>query len=168
MKLNKVLTGLLFSVAASMANAGKIAVFDHQAAISETELAKKEIKALQDNSNFVSIIETIKGYEADLKAMAEEAESKGVTWSQAQVAEHRKKMEFIQADRQLAIKKLQSEQGGVEQRLLQDMLPKLQTVLQKIAKDMDIDVILKPQSVYYVKPDLDITAEVTKRLNKAK
>ena len=47
-------------------------------------------------------------------------------------------------------------------------LPKLQKVLQDISKKRDIDIILKPRSVYYVTPDLDITSDVTKLLNKAK
>ena len=48
----------------------------------------------------------VKGYEADIVALQKEAKKKEMTWSDSQKQEHRKKIEYILADRELTLKKV--------------------------------------------------------------
>ncbi|MBX2857028.1 MAG: OmpH family outer membrane protein [Cellvibrionaceae bacterium] len=152
----------------SFAMAGKIAVFNHEQAIMQTKHAESIVKELQAKPEYSSLMAQIESLRADLQGLAKEQETKGMTWSGERQAEHRKKIEYVQADMQLAAKKIQAEQNTVAKRLMEDMAPKLESAIKKIVDSEDIDVLLKVPAVYYVKPDLDITKKVAVELDKAK
>jgi Outer membrane protein (OmpH-like). len=153
---------------ANLAFAGKIAIFNHESAMMGTKLAAQTVEQLKANAEYAKMTAQIESLQADLKALAKESETKGMTWSQEQGAAHRKKMEYVQADLQLAVKKIQAENAAVMKKLADELEPKLKGVLDSIMKEDGIDIILRPQSVYLVQPSLDITAKVVEGLDKAK
>lgn len=157
---------ILFSVSQTLWAAGKIVTFDHQQAMLETDFAKKRIEALKQKSEFVKLQANLESLRADLQSMAKEQESKGMTWSQQQLAEHRKNMEYIQADLQLAQKKIQAETSAVLGQIAQELEPKLESVLKKVIESEKIDVVLKKQAVYFASPKQDISGKVTEMLDK--
>lgn len=158
---------LLFATGVAVAQT-KVAVFNLQAAILNTELAQKSLKDLREDSDFSSLQAKAESLKADLESLRKESETKGMTWSAEQTAEHRKKMEYVGADLQLAAKKIQSEQQAVVQRVIQQIQPKVERVLKEVVEEEGYDLVLDSQSAYVVAPDHNITAKVTERLNTSK
>lgn len=168
MTIKQLLAACALALATNVAFAGKVAVFDFQRAIMQTEQAKKAEDSLKADKEYSQLLAQIESYQTDLRAMAKESETKGMTWSQEQAAEHRKKMEYIQADLQLAVKKVQSENAAVMKRLEQQFKPKIEQSLVEIVEAEGIDVVLPPQAVIWASPTIDITAKVSAAINKTK
>lgn len=166
MKL-KVFLATLFLMATTPAMAGKIVVFNPQAAVLSTEAAKKRDAELKADKNFAALVASIENLRAELIALQKDAEKNGMTWSADQQAEYKKKMTNLNDDFQLAQKKAQSEQNAAVGKLMQDAEAKLEPILKAIMEEKDIDLILHAQAAVIAKPVSDITMEVTARLNKA-
>jgi len=168
MTIRKILATVALLAFANIALAGKIAVFNPESALMATNAAAKTIEKLKGNAEYAQMTAQAESLQADLKAMAKEAETKGMTWSQDEAAAHRKKMEYVQADLQLAAKKVQAENQAVVSKLAKDLQPKMDAALSEIMKAQDIDVILRPQAVIKVNSAIDITRAVVDAMNKAK
>lgn len=153
--------------AASFAQ-GKVVILDVQAAMLSTELAKTEMAKLDKNPEFASVKAQLDGLVADLKKLQAAAEKDSLTWSQEQQTEHRKKVEYLRADYELAGKKLQAEQQAVMQSVMQTLGPKTRTVLDQLIAAEKIDLVLNSQAAIHAAPAYDITAKLTDMLNKAK
>lgn len=143
----------------------KLAVLDMARAIFSSELAQKRLKDAEASADFVALKAKYESAAADLKAMAQEAESKRMTWSQEQLAEHKKKMEYSQADAELAMRKIQAESQGLQQSVLQELGPKAREALQEVVQAEGVTVLLKADSVIMFRPEADLTAKVTEKLN---
>lgn len=78
--------------------------------------------------------------------LADERDSKGLEFQSLQQRVKRR----VDSDRQA---------------LLEDMEPKLLRAVEAVVEEKDIDVVLNAQAVVFAKPDMDITEEITKRLN---
>lgn len=146
----------------------KVAVFDLQAAILSTDVAKQRVQELQSNAEFAAMTAKFESLKVDLQGLAKDAETNGMTWSQEQQAEHRKKMEYKRADLELAAKKLQAEKNAAVKRIMQELAPKAKTVLNQMITAEGIGLVLDSKVAYYADASFDITAKVTDKLNKAK
>ena len=169
MKLLSMFLGLcLLGFAHTGMAAGKIAVFDLQAAIGNTQQAQESEQKLNNNPEYAQLIAQLESLNADLKLLNKEREAKGMTWSAEQMAEHNKKEQYILADRQLAIKKIQAERAAVSEKIVQELQPKLQQVVQKVIEKEGIEILIQKQAVAYAAPAVDITDKVTAELDKMK
>jgi len=168
MTFRKLFITIALVFCSSAALAGKIAVFDHEQAIMQTKQAESVVKKLKAKAAYAQLVGQVESLKADLQSLAKEEQTKGMTWSSEKQVEHRKKMEYIQADLQLALKKIQAENNTVAKKLMQDMGPKLEKAIKKIVDSEGIDVLLRAGAVYYAKPSLDITKKVASELDKAK
>ncbi|VUD68227.1 hypothetical protein TDB9533_04051 [Thalassocella blandensis] len=164
----KVLFTIMIAAISQFSFAGKVVVFDHEQAIFNTKLAKKRIEELQAKPDYAQMMAQAESLKADLAALSKEANSKGMTWSAEEKADHRKKLEYIQADLKLAAQKLQAEQGVVLKAIMEEIQPKLEDVLKKYVTAEDVDMILRKQVTYVAVPAVDITDKITKELDKAK
>ncbi len=158
---------MMSSVMAQAAN-DKVVVFDAQRAILSTDVAQERFKLLESKSDFLSLKTKFESLKADLQALQKEAEIKGLSWSESDKAEHRKKMEYLNADLQLSVKKLQAEQQAVAQAVMQELGTKASTALNEIITAEGIGLVLDAQAARYANPAFDITAKVTEKINKAK
>lgn len=159
------MTAVLSAPAALAAK--KIAVLDMQSAILGTELAQKSMEELKNNAEFASMRAKVESLVADIKALQKSAEKDGVTWSEEKLSDHRKKIEYLRADYELAQKKLQGEQQQVLQKVQQRLAPKVRPVLEQLIADEKIGMIINAQSVFHADAEHDITAELVERLNKS-
>ncbi|WP_317931886.1 OmpH family outer membrane protein [Halioxenophilus sp. WMMB6] len=148
--------------------AGKVVIFNFEKAILSTEAAKKVSADLQANAEFAAMQAKYEGIVADLEKLRDEQMSKGMTWNADQQAEHRKKVEYLRADLELAQKKIQAEQNAAVRSLLGEFEGKTKQVLNEVIQAEGIAIVLNAQSVYYAEPSADITAMVTEKLNKMK
>ncbi|SMF43572.1 periplasmic chaperone for outer membrane proteins Skp [Alteromonadaceae bacterium Bs31] len=167
MNIKTLLAGMTLVAFANMAFAGKIAVLNHEVAMMNTDRAKQASADLQAQPDYVKLMNQAENLRADLEALVKEANTKGMTWSEEQKAEHNKKRGYIQADMELTVKKLQAEQKPLVQALGVELQKKIPAILQKIMKEEGIDIILRPDVAYLADPKIDITDKVTAELNKS-
>ena len=165
----KLCAAFLLSIlsAASFAQ-GKVVILDVQAAMLGTELAKQNLTKFDKDPEYAAMKAKLDGLVADMKNLQAAAEKDGMTWSAEEQAEHRKKVEYLRADYELAGKKLQAERQAVMQRVMQDLTPKTRTVLEQLIAADNIGLVLNSQAAIHAAPAFDITQKLTDMLNKAK
>ena len=152
-------------VSSAQSQPGKMAVVDARLAIFRSAAAQSALKAFEESADFISLKAKYESSSADFQALAKEAETKRLTWSQEQLAEHQKKMSYVKADAELAIQKITAEQKQLEQRVLQDLAPLVEQALQEIVKEEGITVLLRAESVLLAIPEISITAKVANRID---
>lgn len=162
---------LLFTLAAlfavtTAAAEGKIAVVDFGKAIFGTEVAKARLKQIESQSDYAALQAKYENTVADMKALKQEVETKGMTWSTEQTNEAQKKMEFLRADLELTTRKVQSEQKALQSSIVQELRPKAGEALQELIKEEGIVLLINAEAVVTVAVELDLTSKLTDRLNK--
>lgn len=159
----------LFLVAALFSSAlvaqEKIAVVDLGAAIFGSDIAQKRQNELKAKSDYASLQAKYDSTAADLQALQKEAETKGMTWSEEQKQEHQKKLEYMRADLELTARKLESEVRGLQNSIVKELQPKALEALQELITQEGITVLLRADAVLMAKPELNLTAKLTERLN---
>ena len=165
-KITIALVAFLFSMGAMAAS--KVVIVNMQAAIIQTDAAKKQLRALEANADFAAMKAKYDSLRADLANMEKDAQTNGMTWSNEQKLEYRKKVEYINADLKLAVEKLKAEQNAVMKRIMQEQLEKAKGALNELVVAENIGLVLDAGSALYVTPDYDITAKITEKLNKSK
>ena len=85
-------TSLAATLSFSAVAADKIAVVDIARAIFGSNVAQARLQQAETGADFVGLKAKYESSTADLQALAKEAESKRLTWSQEQAQEHQKKM----------------------------------------------------------------------------
>ena len=158
--------GALFSVGAQAAEGTKVAVVDLTRAIFATEVAKARVKQLGSGSDYASLQAKYESITADIKALQEDAEVKSATWSNEQAAEYKKKVEYLLADRELAARKIQTEQKALQGSIVNELQPKAGQAIKELMEEGKIDLLMNAEAVIFAKPEMDITAKLTDRLNK--
>ncbi len=156
---------MVFATAALAAD--KVVIFNAQGAIMATEVAKQRVQSLQSSVEFSSMQAKFESLKSDLQGLDKEAKTNGMTWSQDQIASHNKKIEYKQADLQLAAKKLQAEQGAAIQNIMKELAPKAQEILKQIITAEGIGLVLDNKAALFASAEFDITAKVTDALNKS-
>jgi outer membrane protein len=151
--------------AAAEPKPSKTAVVDARVAIFSSMAAQNALKAFEESADFMNLKAKLESSSADFDAMAKEAETKRLTWSPEELAEHQKKMSYIKADAELVVQKITSEQKQLEQRVLQDLAPLVEQALQEIVKEENIAVLLRAESVLLATPETSITAKVADRID---
>jgi outer membrane protein len=161
------ITGTLFFIPhlALADTSSKIAVVDAKISIFGSKTAQKYLKAFEESSDFINLQAKYESAIADLKVMTKEAESQSLTWSAEQMAEHQKKVSYIKADAELAMKKLTSEHKEIEQRILQKLAPLVEESIQEIVKEQNITLLLRAESVLFAASQESITQMVAERID---
>lgn len=144
---------------------GKIALVDSAMAIYGSDTAQAMLKEAEQSADFLSLKAKYESSTADLQAMAKEAETKRLTWSKEEAAEHQKKMGYAKADAKLAVQKIKAEQQQLQQSILQQLGPLAQQAIQEIVKEQEIAVLLRAESVLIADEGLYITANVADRID---
>jgi outer membrane protein len=146
---------------------GKVAVFNMQAAVMQTDAAQKHLQALDSNADFSAMKAKFENLRAELIKLDADAKTNQMTWSNDQKADFKKKVEYKSADLKLSAEKLKSERNVVMQKIMKELGPKTKTVLNQLVTAENIGLVLDSSAAYYATADFDITAKVTEKLNKA-
>ena len=166
MKYMRLVIIVLCSALASLAfSEDKIAVIDMQQAMFASNYAQNMAKEASESADFVALRAKAQSSAADLQSMAKEAETKRLTWSTEEAAEHQKKMSYTKADYDLAVQKIQGEQQQLQQKIMQELTPQFQEALSEVAKGEGITLLLRRESVIIADPKNDLTAKVVDKLN---
>ena len=157
---------VLCSALASLAfSEDKIPVSDMQQAMFASNYAQNMAKEASESADFVALRAKAESSAADLQSMAKEAETKRLTWSTEEAAEHQKKMSYTKADYDLAVQKIQGEQQQLQQKIMQELTPQFQEALSEVAKSEGVTLLLRRESVIIADPKNDLTAKVVDKLN---
>lgn len=149
----------------SYAAKDKIAVFDVQEAILNTNMAKAEMKAFESRSDISKMISDAERLKKDLTALRDEITKLGASSEKAQ--EKKKSMDFKQADFELIVRKLNAERQTAGKRLMDDIGPRLEGIVKGIVEAEGIGLLLDKKAAIHADPSFDITAKVTEKLNAA-
>ena len=167
--MKKISVALIALVMSGLAAAdGKVVIFNMQAAIIQTDAAKKSLQALDADAEFSQMKAKFEGLRADLLSLDKDAKTNSVTWSNEQKAEHRKKVEYKSADLKLAAEKLKAERNAVVQKIMQELGPKAKKALNEVVTAEGLGLVLDSSVAYWANGSYDITAKVTEKLNKQK
>lgn len=144
----------------------KIAVIDPFSAIAETsEVKTRSEKLEQDIKSKQAELDVLR---SDIMAIEQKLKKDGLTMSkddQKQLTDKRDaKMLDFRSRQQLAQRSL--EEGRAE--MLQLMEPRLQKAVDAVVKEKKLDLVLSRQAAVYVGEALDITREVTQKMNQMK
>lgn len=165
-----IITVALFSVSAFSAEGnaaeGNIAIVDVGRAIFGTDVAKARLKKKQGESDYAGLEAKYEGTVADMKALKEEVDSKGMTWSKEQAEDAQKKMEYHRADLELITRKIQADQKDLQNSIVQELRPKAAEALQELVDQEGIVLLINAEAVVTAAPSLDITDKLTDLLNK--
>lgn len=163
-KISIALVALVFS--ATVAAEGKVVVFNMQAAIIQTDAAKKSLQALDADAEFSQMKAKFEGLRSDLMSLDKNAKTNAMTWSNEQKVDHRKKVEYKSADLKLAAEKLKAERNAVVKKIMQELGPKAKAALNEVVTAEGLGLVLDSSVAYWANASYDITAKVTAKLNK--
>ena len=161
-------TALLTLISGSAIAADKvsIAVVDPVAALSETNQAKSMMDKFRKDAEPEA--QKAKKLEDELKAIMEKSQKDLDIMSASQKAKLEKEIEDKRMDYTFIRQKLQKRQKEGRDQILQALGPKFEEAMNNIIKKGQYEIILHKQAVFHSKASIDITAEVTKEINKMK
>ncbi len=144
----------------------KIVVVDPERALGETEEVKARISKFQ--SDMQGQENKLRKLRDDIMKIEERLQKEGVAMSrdqgQALTDERDAKMIEFRSLQQLVQQRLQQSQ----EELQAAMSPKLEKAVADLSKEKGYDLVLVKQAVLFSSQSVDITADVTKQINKMK
>ncbi len=151
-----------YSVAADL----KIAVIDQLAALGKSQQAQAMLEdlkqSLEKEKNEILVIEK------SIKDLAEKEKRDGAVMSQDQRAKLLKEIDDKKIDYNFMGQKWQKRQQEGQQDILKALGPKFEKALDLVIKDGKYDIVLARQAVVFSAATIDITAQVTDKLNATK
>ena len=158
---------LLLALTSASHAASKVAIFSPEAAIMNSKAYKKSVEDLNRSPDFAKMMADYEAKQAELQELDKESKSKGLTWSNEQVADFRKKVDYLQLDMQGLVKKIKAEQKAVGEKVMVEAQKTIPDILAKIAKKDKIDLILRADAAVHISDkSVDITKKVIDELNK--
>lgn len=166
--MRNILMAMLVMGAAAGAQAVelKIAAVDPLKAISETEIYKKELAELDkdvavDKARFGKL-------QSELNVCKQKLGTEATTLSATEMARIRTDCDTKYRDYQTIGQNLQKVVSEREQAVLKDFGPKVQKAIDALAKEGGYDMIVQREAFLFLKPELDVSAKVTAKINAMK
>ncbi len=147
---------------------GRIAVFNLDAAVLNTDIAKNRLEALKNQKEFKSTIAEAESVQKEYQKLVEKLQKDMEIMSAEQRQLAKNKIDTKRADLEHLARKIEAAKQQEVQQILQEVGPKLQTLLPEIIKEDNIGLLLPAKAVMHADSSYDITAKVADRLNRAK
>jgi outer membrane protein len=144
---------------------GKIAVFSAQQAIMNTDAAKAQVKAFQQEPSVAEKIKEFEGLQKKYKEAVEQVQKDLAMMSAEQKQTESKKINDMRADIEHVGRQLKQSEQEMAQRLMQEFGPRLQPILAELVKNESIGLLLDKKAALHADASFDITAKVTDKLN---
>lgn len=159
------LAAILCSLSALSWAEGKIAVFDLQAAILQTDAAQARLQQLRGEEDYKKNKADFDKIKSEGEALVTSYQKDSAIMSEEQKAAAQQKINSMQEDLEHVAGKLQQAEQVAAQAVFQEMGPKVQEVLREIIEKEGIGLLLQRQAVIHAEPSYSVTAQVTDRLN---
>lgn len=141
----------------------KIAVLDYQAALLDSDAAKKY--AVDAEKKFAPQLNRLKALEADAKRLQDRLMKDGEKMGQAEYERLELELKQKARDFQIQSQELNEAKAISDNEVLQTLQPKLDKAVEEVLKSGNYDVVIDRNAVVDVKPQLDITLRVIERMN---
>jgi outer membrane protein len=143
-------------------------VVDIEAGALRSEFAKNFLNKATSTENYKNGIAEYNKLRTEFKALQDDAKANGLTWSDEQ-----KKTFNGQIEQELKVVnqlggQLESARNSLQGRVIQDLTPDIEMIVQAIIEEKNVDVLMNSKAVYFQKPEFDLTAELTEKLNALK
>jgi outer membrane protein len=143
----------------------KIAVFDLQTAILQTDAAQERLKELRNEDEYKKNKSEFDRIKTDGEALVKSYQKDSAIMSEEQKATAQQKINSMQEDLEHVAGKLQQAEQAAAQAMFQEMGPKVQEVLREIIEKEGIGLLIQRQAVIHAEPSYSLTAKVTDKLN---
>jgi outer membrane protein len=156
---------MVFTASGAALAQGKIAVVNLEEAILQTDLAQKRISAVRSEKDYKSDKSEFDKLKEEYDDLVKKFQKDSAIMSQEQMVAARQKIATKQGDLEHVTGKLRKAEAAAGQALLQEMGPKIETVLKEIIAKDGIGLLLHQQAVMHADTGYNITAKVTDKLN---
>ena len=153
----------LAAMAPNVAAQLKVAVVDTGAAIQQSEEATHFMEQLTNELKPQS--DELNALRDEVTALEQKIADEGDVMSDADKRSVAKDIEDKRIDLEFGAQKLQKEIQDRRNELLQQMLPKVQSIVQDLVEVERYDFVFERSNVGYVNPRHEVTAKVTEKLN---
>ena len=169
MKFYKVVAVAVMALwACGAAAEGRIAVFDVEAAVLNTDMAKKRLTAMRNQADYKKNVSELESLKKNYDKIVEQFQKDFDILSAEQRQATKNKIDAARADGEHLARKIEGANQQEAQSILQELGPKLQAILPQLVKDENIGLLLPRKSVLHADSSYDITAKVADKLNNAK
>lgn len=151
-------------------DAVKIAVVDIQRAVFQTERAKSQLEALKQQEDFKENLKNIEELEKEYQGIVENYQKERAIMSAEKREEEERRILEKQQDIKYIASKLQQVQKEFGDKVMQEIGPDIQKVLQALVKEQNIGLLMRADTPAIISAGgaFDISDTVTERLNAIK
>ena len=166
---NKLLAGLILlsSFSTGLYAVDGMAIIDPQTAMLATQKAQNAFEALESEEEYSSNVERVQALQSERQALLERLQKESETLSQQEIADLQKLIQDKSKDLEFIFGKVQSKQAETAERIIRDLQPSFQKIIQELITAKQVKVLLARQNVAFFDPALDLTDDVTSMLDVA-
>tara|TARA_B100001057_G_scaffold374060_1_gene378613 strand:- start:8486 stop:9019 length:534 start_codon:yes stop_codon:yes gene_type:complete len=154
----------LFSISAISQN---VAVIDTQAAILQTQVAQDAFKALEEETEYSSMVEQAQKLQNDRQALVETLQKDAETLSNEDISELQKDIQEKTADLEFILGKIQTKQNETIQAVATQLNPAMMQIINDLIVAKKIQLLLGADKALYFDSSVSITEQVTDALDGA-
>ncbi|SDT93177.1 OmpH family outer membrane protein [Halopseudomonas salegens] len=156
------LVGVTLPAAAEM----KIAVINYERAVMESDAAKRHSAEMEERLG--SQVQRLQNLEREMRRLQERGQAERDRLEQDEL--EKLELEFRQRarEREQQAQQLQEAKQAADRQMLEQLQPRLNSVIETIIDSNDYDLVLDASAVVHVTPDRDITNQVIERLNSSR
>ena len=154
----------LFSISAVSQN---VAVIDTQAAILQTQVAQDAFKALEEETEYSSMVEQAQKLQNDRQALVETLQKDAETLSNEDITELQKDIQEKTADLEFILGKIQTKQNETIQAVATQLNPAMMQIINDLIVAKKIQLLLGADKALYFDSSVSITEQVTDALDGA-
>lgn len=162
--LKTTITTLMLSISVG-AFANNVAVWNSVLAVTNSNYAKNKATTLQ--ASITPKQQQLKTYQNNIEKLQQQYSSQKDTMTDVQKADIRKQIDSNLQNYDQVAGQIESIIATHEQDILDKIAPKIKGIQESIIKQKNIDVLIdnRDRNVTFVKPEWDITDEITKKIN---
>ena len=154
----------LFSMSSLAQN---VAVIDTQAAILQTQVAQDAFKALEEESEYASMVEQAKELQTERQSLIETLQKDAETLSNEEIAELQKDIQENGQDLEFILGKIQAKQNETVQSVATELNPQMMKIINDLKISKKIQILLGADQVLFSDSSVSITEQVTDALDGA-
>jgi len=145
-----------------------IAVIDMRAAVLSTQVAQDAFKALEEESEYSSMVEQAQQLQSDRQSLVEKLQKDGETLSPEEVNSLQRDVQEKTTDLEFILGKIQAKQTETVEVVTRQLDPALRKILAELIEAKQIEILLGSENpVLYARESLVITDDVTSMLDVA-
>lgn len=158
------LTAALLAPAASAVADTSVATINMRQIFKQLPQRQAVAKKLQQK--FAPQVKELKSLESQMKGLYNKQKKNAGLMSDEQKTKLQRKLEELQADFRLKRKNYQADRQQAGQKAQRELIGKIQTAVEKIAKKKHLDLVVPIDATAYAKSNLDISKQVIEAISK--